>query len=295
MSLRTLTLFVISIFSMSAAGAALAGLPKGMMIVGYDGDAWYPYIIKSNNSEWTKVSHLKNPSHLTWQANTGDFYIKGDDGLLYQSNQSSHEVIQIKSNSNAYTQLRAYGNGVMMVELLAGKSRDTTIVTLDHEHQINKIHHQASAQFHPYVYKGDLFYAQVTCRLECDPIIQDVWIKRLTTKNARQLTRLNATSYLHSVDQDKRFGYISSNQSGYYHIARVDIETGEIAWLTKGPVTDSFPSVSINGDLFFTRRTPDGTQLLRMLDAIDGSTGSNLEQIAIPKEIQKIRYLELNH
>jgi len=279
--------------------AAFADIPKGMMIVGYDGTGWFPYINDANANGWLKLTGIQDPAYLSWQPGSGHFMIKGNDGKLYQYqlDTKAHKPLTSFDKTN-YTQLRSFKDGFVMVELLEGKSSDTRIVFVDNEHKTEVAVRQASAQFHPYRHDDHLYYAHVSCRLECKPLIQEVWQKDLVTGLARQLTLLNATSYLYSVDPEGRYGYISSNQKGYCHLARLDLSSGEVSWLTDGHVTDSFPSIARDGSLYFIRRTPAGSQLMRIAKASAlqhaVNPGEALELVPLPEDIKKIRYLELN-
>ena len=291
-----------------------------IMILGFDGKAWHPYTLnlppKRGNAKqgvikrrhWKKLKSIVDPIALTRQSGTGDIFVKDNAGQLKHFVHAEQHLLPLPdkedlNGSQNYTQLRAYDSGLVMVQLLAGKSRDTQLLNYD-THNKNKsakpyspLIKQAAAQFHPLMHQELLFYGHVSCRLACDPVIQEIWQQNLITGKAEQLTLLNATSYLHSVDRHNRFGFISSNQHGYYHIARLDRDSKALIWLTHGQVTDSFPSVASNGDLFFIRRTPQGSRLMKLNDAIGESAlvaDRVLETVVLPKGVKKIRYLELS-
>ncbi|MEN8214642.1 MAG: hypothetical protein ABFR19_09805, partial [Pseudomonadota bacterium] len=226
--------------------------------------------------------------------------VRESDGGISRYQLESGEQRRIPEFDGAnYTQLRARQRGVGMVRLTDGKSRETSILSAaGGEMKPGVLLRQSSAQFHPVIHHQRLYYAHVSCRAECKPLIQEVWSKELQTGYTRQLTLLNATSYLHSVTVDDRYGFISSNQRGYYHLARLDLHSGRIEWLTGGRVTDSFPSISPEGDLYFIRRSAEGSRLMKLPGADDGRetvAERQIEVVELPDEIQKIRYLELNH
>ncbi len=273
-------------------------------MVAYDGVAWHPYIVKTGADGWIKIEDVRDPASVTWRHEKDAFLIKGNDGSISSYQLDRQEFTQLPAfDDSTVTQLRAYRQGVVMVRLMDGKSRDTSILSAESSADkaaINKPHEilrQASAQFHPYIHNDQLYYAHVSCRAECKPLIQEVWRKQLQSGRTQQLTLLNATSYLYSVSADDRYGFISSNQHGYYHLARLDLASGEINWLTGGRVTDNFPSVAVDGDLYFIRRTPAGSRLMKLPGAAN-SRGilpeALVENIQLPAEVQKIRYLELN-
>lgn len=283
---------------------AYADLPAGLMIVAYDGSSWHPYIVPGGSDNWIKIEDVRDPANLTWQREEGYFLIKENDGRISSYHLDAGEFSRLPFFDESHvTQLRAYRQGVVMVRLMDGKSRDTSILsaaTSAGKPGVNKpgeILRQASAQFHPYIHNQHLYYAHVSCRAECKPLIQEVWRKELLSGRTQQLTLLNATSYLYSVTADGRYGFLSSNQRGYYHLARLDLESGQIGWLTGGKVTDSFPSISADGDLYFIRRSASGSRLMK-LPAAAKRRGvvpeAVAENIQLPADVQKIRYLELN-
>ena len=298
----------------SIASPAYAALPAGLMMVAYDGDAWHPYIVKTGSDGWIKIEDVRDPAAVTWRHEKDAFLIKGNDGGISSYQLDRQEFTRLPAfDDSTVTQLRAYRQGVVMVRLMDGKSRNTSILTAEisagkaaldkpniSKPMLNKpseILRQASAQFHPYIHNDQLYYAHVSCRAECKPLIQEVWRKQLQSGRTQQLTLLNATSYLYSVTADDRYGFISSNQHGYYHLARLDLLSGEINWLTGGRVTDNFPSVAADGDLYFIRRTPDGSRLMKLPGAANSEgvvSEEVVEHIQLPADVQKIRYLELN-
>jgi len=295
-----------------------------LMVVGFNGKDWHPYTLslpqknEIKRYDWQMIGAIVDPISVTRQPGTGIFFLKDNSGLLHRLTQAGQALSTLPGladsrESTNYTQLRAYDDGLAMVQLIQGKSRDTQLIRYSEKQEKNKeqavgfcepLIKQASGQFHPLIVtdkntkRQSLFYGHVSCRQACDPVIQEVWRQDLFTGQAKQLTLLNTTSYLHSVDESGRFGFISSNKRGYYHLARLNIESTELTWLTDGLVTDSYPSIAGNGDLYFIRRTPSGTMLMRMDDATkpSGHNKNNLSTttIALPKGVQKIRYLELS-
>ncbi|MBG7602155.1 MAG: hypothetical protein IZT60_06380 [Gammaproteobacteria bacterium] len=290
---------VSSLLYFSVASLAYASLPAGLMIVAFDGASWHPYIVNTGNDGWIKIEDVRDPAALTWQREKDALLIKQNDGGISSYQLETREMKQLPSfDESTVTQLRAYRQGVVMVRLMDGKSRDTSILSVKNNgNKPNEILRQVSAQFHPYIHNDQLYYAHVSCRAECRPLIQEVWSKNLLSGRTQQLTLLNATSYLYSVTADDRYGFISSNQRGYYHLARLDLASGETTWLTGGAVTDSFPSVATDGALYFIRRTPAGSRLMKLPAAAMSSgvvSEEFVENIQLPADVQKIRYLELN-
>ena len=285
-----------------------------LMIVGFDGNVWQPYTLLLPQKrgikwrDWQKIHAIVDPISVTRQPGTGNVFVKDNSGVIQEFSKVEERFSPLQNQSeqkgaSSYTQLRAHNAGLVMVQLLMGKSRDTQLINYNNQNSdqstspYRPLVKQASGQFNPLLDKNNLFYGHVSCRLACDPVIQEIWQQNLITHQAQQLTLLNATSYLHSLDDSGVFGFISSNQHGYYHLARLNIKTKELTWLTSGQLTDSFPSIASNGDLYFIRRTPLGTYLMKLKDATTLSVHTDdhtLAPVMLPKGVQKIRYLELS-
>ena len=268
-------------------------LPNDLMMLGYDGDAWHPYQVQ--NHRWQKIKAIRNPASVTYQSSSQTFYFKGEDGLLYQWSKQDKAPQKITASvPDAFTQVRAHAEGVLLVELADGKSRDTHILTIDKDNKVRQLINQAAGQFHPLIHGDYLYYAHVSCRLQCKPVVQDIWRQHRASGQAQQLSMLNATSYLHALSSNGTVGFIASNQQGLYHLYRLTIATGETQAITQGRVTDSYPVLSQSNTLYFIRRDQQGTRLLALPNALSATEGdTTLQTIALPKDIQKIRYLEL--
>jgi hypothetical protein len=246
-----------------------------------------------------KIDAIENPAGVTWQSASGRFLVRQSDGLLQLYESGGHSPEQLRRDSAVnLTQLRAHSDGVLAVELIDGKSRETRIVAIEGDTGNEILVRQESAQFHPFRHGDRLYYAHVSCRLECEPLVQEVWEKNLVSGQTRQLTLLNATSYLHSVDSTGRYGFISSNKKGYYNLGRLDLATGDLIWLTNGEATDSYPSIARNGSLYFLRRTAEGTGLMRLENVLEQAAanvaGLGAESIPLPEGVRKARYLEIS-
>ncbi len=286
-----------------------------MLIVGYDGENWYPYIseLSKKNSisstSWKKLSHIQDPVVITRQSKTGVYFVKTDRGdvVVYAESPEVEmkAIYQNQAKENNFTHLRAHDNGLLMVELKNGRSRETQIINIDSKNLVNDsqlaikphvINNQLSSQFHPLLAGDTLFYAHVSCRGNCDPVIQEVWKKNMVTGKAEQITLLNATTYLHSVDYNLQFGYLCSNKKGYYHLGRINLGTGDVQWLTSGQNTYSYPSISEDNDLYFIQRTFSGTGLMKLSDSdLQKPEDATFKIVELPVQIKKIRYLEISN
>ncbi|MGH1461894.1 MAG: hypothetical protein ACRBB6_07655 [Neptuniibacter sp.] len=270
------------------------GLPDNLMIVGYDGSAWHPYV--SQKGEWEKIDYIENPASITRSAESNAFIYKADTGDVYWANQKEHKKLYDSSKSNdGVTQLRADDRGAVFVKLIDGKSSDTQLSHLDLNGQIKTFYSQASAQFHPIMHGNELYYAHVSCRLICNPIIQDVWRRNIKTYRTEQLTMLNSTTYLHGISKDGGYGVISSNHHGFYHIALLDLNKGGVTWLTSGQVTDSNPVLASDNRVYFIRRMSTGTTVHSLPLGAQSAKESDLLTHSLPHGVTKIRYMEFSY
>lgn len=93
-------------------------------------------------------------------------------------------------------------------------------------------------------------------------------------------------------------GYISSNANGYFNLAQLDITTEKLVWLTQGDTTDTFPALTVDGNLYFLRRDTSGQHLavIRQAELAHYLSAENdypeVTLVKLPKYIQKLRYLE---
>ena len=289
-----------------AAGFTHASLSSQIMMVAYDGESWFPYVAELNkqgevgSQGWTKVAAIENPMSVT-RSRSNEFYYKGDDGVIYQLSPNAKKAVALLGENfddrgHSFAHLRATDNGLNLVQLKDGRSQSTDVMHVNELGKLKRVFKQASSQFAPYARGRHLYYGHVSCRLSCQPVIQDVWVFDTAMGRAKQLTQFNATTYLHSIDREGRYAYLASNAKGYYHIVRLDLSNGEAFWLTGGEATDTYPSITGAGDLIFIRRDIAGTHLMRLPRgklAEGAIEGKWLEEIPIPKSVQKIRYLEI--
>lgn len=303
---------LLTIFLMVSMSAVAETTPKRdtLLIVGWDGAAWFPYLLDLSVPEgkrsWKKVDLKQNFSSITRLPKTDELVFKGDDGKFYQADSKGRNVRELGAlgerdgTKASYTHIRADRETLALVELQEGKSQTTQIGLLSLDaitKNASAIHYplnQAAAQFHPILTNNFLYYAHVSCRLACKPVIQEIWRQNRVTGLSEQLTLLNATSYPHSLNASETAIYFSSNKRGYYHIGRFDLEASEVQWITDGAVTDSFPSISSAGDLYWIRSTLEGYFLMRSLGA-EAAEAAPVESIVTPKAVNKFRYLEISN
>ena len=123
---------------------------------------------------------------------------------------------------------------------------------------------QRSAQFEPYFHAPDtLYYANVLCTEGCGRVIQEIWRKNLVSGQAEQLTLMNAIAQQPVVSPDGKWLVFSSDKAGNFHLWRMELATRRVEQLTAGRVTDISPAVDGNGEVYFIRRSRDGTRLMR--------------------------------
>lgn len=281
---------------------AQRSLADDVMLIAYDGEHWYPYLLDfdpSNPSKiksHTKVTALPDVRHVTRDPKTSLIYFEAIDGRLGRMKTTGSDIEWLKPlDVRDVTQIRVFDNVMYLVELIDGKSGDTHIGRYDLEtKRYAHLFKQESSQFLPFVADGVLYYSNVSCRLACDPLIQDIWAFNLRSLKTKQITMLNAITSLNSATPE--YGYISSNAEGHYRIGRIDFESNQIHWLTDGASSDSHPALSVSGALYFLRNDIKGTQLMVINDHGDkkGQSPAKAEPrpVSLPDGIQKIRYLE---
>ena len=199
------------------------------------------------------------------------------------------ESVVLQSQKDAYTEPLFIENGqkIMIVKLINGNSTNTEIISMDLEgknHQL--LHYQHSTALEPYSRDAQkVYYANVSCVEGCGHIIQEIWEKDTLWGRARQLTMLNMLSHQPTIDSEGKYIYFSSNQKGNYHIYQLSLKDGTIKQLTQGEVTDGFPTISTEGELYFIRRVGREVSLMRLTDKI--------EQVHLAHKYKKIRNLKV--
>jgi Tol biopolymer transport system component len=175
------------------------------------------------------------------------------------------------------------------VLLKDGASVETDIAAVDPATDSeNVVVAQRSAQFEPHFYPpAMLYYSNVLCTEECGRIIQEIWRKNLVSGEAEQVTLVNAIARQPVVSPDGRWLYYSSNKSGNFHVWRLDLQTGTYERLTDGVVTDISPALDGQGQLYFIRKSPTGTQLMHL------GSSREPEPIPLPPSMTDIRDLEI--
>lgn len=282
---------------------ALAGEPEAV-IIAYDGDSWNPYLLEFEKSRpaeikrFNKVEVIQDPVQLTWNSVDQTLYFESIDGKLGRVSSQSNDVDWLRaSGSPDLTQMRVLGDDLYLVELVDGKSGDTRLVKLDTASgDLSYVFPQVSSQFLPLPTDSKLYYNNVSCRLSCVPIIQDVWSFDYAAKKPKQLTMLNALTSIHSANGEH--GYLVSNAKGFFNLAHLNLVSGQVSWLTDGRYTDSHPSLTKSGALYFTRRDETGTHLMVIADVNEqAALGSvqvaeSVQSVELPNSIKKIRYVE---
>lgn len=76
-SLYLLIGFIVALVLFSATASAVNQSQQVLMIVGYDGQYWYPYTVSLQNDikrrKWNKIKAIKNPVLVTRQPQTDAF------------------------------------------------------------------------------------------------------------------------------------------------------------------------------------------------------------------------------
>lgn len=288
---RALGLAMILLWSHSSNASSW---PSGLSFVGLKAGVWQLLVVPRGASTPQAIPLPLEPRTPAYSGNTSRVAYIGADGGLREFDLASgrERVLALPDRNHGYTQ-PAYGKGgeeLLVVVLKEGASVDTDIVAIDrNKARRQPVVSQRSAQFDPAIgADGWLYYSNVLCTTDCGQIIQEIWRKDRVSGVARQLTLLNALSRQPVSSEDGGTLYFSSNRGGNFHIWSLDLVAGEYRQLSDGRVADTDPAVDARGNLYFIRRSPAGTRLMRRGD--DG----NLVEVALPEGITDLRDLEID-
>ncbi|RFA30108.1 hypothetical protein CAI21_07865 [Alkalilimnicola ehrlichii] len=282
----------LSIVFLSAAAHA-ATWPAGAAFLGYAEERWSLWIVRPGEQKPTLISDVsEEPTDFAYsQAQAEVVYLDIQGRLWRLSLDSGTSQLLLESQDDAFAQ-PAYSeqdNRIFLVRLKGGASEETSIVALNSHGNpgFAPVISQRSSQFDP-AHQGDLlYYAQVACVKDCGRIIQDIWRRNLASGRSEQVTRVNAIAKEPTPSPDGRWIYFSSNKAGQYHLWRVSADGAEYQQLTEGNVADTNPAVDKEGNVYFIRRSPLGTEVRRWSpNGID-------QQIALPPGVSDIRSLKV--
>lgn len=268
-------------------------LPENLLVTGLINNQWQLYQ-SAADCKWERIPTKSEPrtptlsSHknrLAYIAANGDVreidLRKNSDSLLFKSNKK-----------DSYTQL-AYdksGQDLLAVKLKSGSSADSDIVIWQRSsRRIKPEIVQRSAQFEPHFASNmSVLYGSVSCVSTCGKIIQEIWLRDKISGEADQLTLLNAVSRQPFYDAGSEVVVFSSNKKYHFHIWSYSFDNRETQQLTQGSVTD-FNPVIVAEQLFFIRKSANGTHLMRM----NLSEQSKPQQVALsfsPADLKELRY-----
>lgn len=273
------------------AAPAFGMWPEGMSFVALEQGVWGLYVVPPEERAPRRIATDSEPRTPAYSAASGRIAYVAADGSVREislADGNSRTILQA-DRQRAFTQPAYDGaNSMYVVELKEGASVDTDIFRLKSSGLLDPVVTQRSAQFEPYLFGSELYYANVLCTVGCGKIIQEIWRKDLVSGEAEQLTLTNAIARQPVLSPDGKWLYYSSNFSGNFHIWRQSLEGGRAERLTSGRVTDLSPALDAVGNLFFIRHSPAGTRLMRL------SAGENLLEMPMPPDVQDIRDLEID-
>lgn len=223
--------------------------------------------------------------------NNKAIYVASDKSVRCIS--AGDEEVLLHAGRDSFTQPSFVpgGRSAVLVALVGGSSTNTSIITLDLQTKTttNLVSHH-STQLDPFPLDNDhLYFSKVSCVEGCGQIIQEIWHKNLQTGNAEQLTLLNSIAHQPTVDSQQNWVYFSTNKHKHYHIWRLSLSTGKYERLTDGNVTDSYPRLSQDDNLYFVRTDSNTTSIFKR--DLDGA----LTSIVLPKKYHKIRELKTKY
>lgn len=268
------------------------GSPEGMSFVGLEQERWGLYIVTPGTSAPQIVTTALEPRTPTYNPRTGKVAYIGADGSLREImlDNATERVLLHADTKRTFTQpaYDAEGKRLFVVVLKNRESVETEIVAFDGA-KPRPVVSQRSAQFEPYFHAPDLlYYANVLCTIGCGRIIQEIWRINLVSGVAGQVTLLNVMARQPVVSPDGKWLVFSSDKAGNFHIWRMDVKIRRYEQLTTGQVTDISPALDRNGQVYFIRHTPDGTQLMRW--RADGE----VRPLPLPNGVEDLRDLEIH-
>jgi len=273
--------------------ANAAQWPEGSSFVGLKDGEWQLYVVAKGRDEPEYIETSSEPRTPSFHPHTGKIaYIAADGKLRELSIDGNQDRVLLRpTKKQAYTQ-PAYdspGKYLYVVALKEGASVDTNILRLDPSRKkVKPVVVQRSAQFEPLATASNhLFYSNVLCTIGCGKIIQEIWRMDLVSGDAKQLTMINSIARQPTLSPTGDWLYFSSNKSGYFHIWRLHLAEQNYEEITQGNVTDINPALDKEGNLYFIRRSPQGTKLLQL------NTEGLLTIMKLPEGISDLRDLEI--
>lgn len=277
---------------LSPVAAGEETLPEGLAFAGLEAGHWRVYYSVGHGPLKT-IPTATEPRTPALNLAAGRLaYISAEGSLRETILADGRDTVVLQADGQRTFTQPAYetpGNRLFVVELHEGASVETDILALGPERESAKpLVIQRSAQFEPHHDgRSHLYYSNVHCTLGCGKIIQEIWRFDLVTGEADQLTLTNHIARQPVASADGKSLYFSSDRAGNFHIWRLNLATGHTEPLTRGPVTDTDPAVGKDGAVYFVRRSPGRTELMRWL------AGGVPRPVALPKVIEDIRDLEI--
>lgn len=285
---------ILAAIQAAAAAAANPSWPVGFSYIALVDGQWRAYVVTPGDVAPRRITTVMEPRHAAYSVSQAVIAYVAPDGSLREASLAGNEerVLMDADPKRAATQptYTPKGDRLVVVILKDGASVDTDIVALNSQENraIEPVITQRSAQFEPYITaSGAIYYSNVLCTVECGKIIQEIWRRDLRSGVAEQVTLTNAIAREPAVSNDEKWLYFSSNRSGPYHIWRIPARGGIAERVTRGDGTDTNPAVDTAGNVYFIRRKPDRTQLIKK------SPSGPEQALALPDAAEDVRNLEI--
>ena len=276
-------------------GEALAesSLPDGLSVVALFGDEWR--VLVAADGRLSALENVPHPRSVAWHHGSGQLAWVGADNRLRLTKTGTGDTVELpieadRREHDRYTQPAFSPDGAWLyaVELPGGRSRSTNLVGFElpggtRHHLVRK----RTAQFEPHVGDGrTLHYTTAICVDDCAGMIWELWERDLPSGRHRQLTLMNAVANQPRLGTDGWLYFTSDAAGGGFHLWRArPVPGAEPERLTAGAVRDSDPSPVPDGSVYFLRKIPAGTRLMRLADGV-------ATPVALDPEIRDLRDLE---
>lgn len=273
----------------AVGGVHGAELPAGLSFVGHTATGWEIFVVNDEGRLRRVPAHSEPRTPAYSLSRRRLAYVSAEGHVREIDLRSGDDRVVVEAGPGAaYTQ-PAYQPGgarLYLVRLKQGSSVDTDLVAVDPDRaNVRVVTGQRSAQFEPRVSADGrfLYYSSVACTLSCGKIIQEIWRRDLLSGESEQVTLLNGIARQPFPGSDGSL-YFVSNRAGSFHLWRWSI--GDIPErLTSGIVSDESPVLASDQSLYFIRRSPTGTRLMRL------AGGGTAEPVSLSVELADLKDL----
>jgi len=275
--------------------------PAGMSFVGLTEKGWQLYIVKPGSTVPEPVVLNAEPRTPAYSPSLSLIaYISSQGDIVQHDLTTGKATTLLKKRENlAYTQplYSPERNTLIVVELQQARSKRTKIIEINLQTgDVTILSHQRSAQFDPVVVGQNLYYTNVQCIENCaGRYVHEIWVKNLTSNDARQLTLLNTLTHQPAISHNGKVLYVSSEKNAGKRIWRCVLDHSPpipCTSISSNAVADTSPAVAKNGVLYFIRLQADGSQVILKAGS-KGQDDNESKILPLPEKITEVRDMQI--